>query len=97
MAKRIGGPRRRTRRLMKKETRARGKISLRRYFQPYKEGDVVCLVGEPAVQKGMFHCRYWGKRGVVQGKRGECYEVAVMDRTLKKLFIVHPVHLRRQV
>ncbi len=94
---RIGGSRRKTRRLMKKDVRSRGKISLQRYFQPYKEGDIVCLVGEPAVQKGMFHSRYWGARGVVQAKRGQCYEIAVMDRTLKKLFIIHPIHLRKLV
>jgi ribosomal protein L21E len=82
---------------MKKDVRTRGKISLQRYFQPYKEGDIVCLVGEPAVQSGMFHTRYWGMRGVVQGKRGACYEVAVMDRTLRKMFVIHPIHLRKAV
>lgn len=95
MAKRIGGSRRKTRRLMRKNVRRRGKISLGRYFQPYKAGDKVVLVGEPAVQTGMFHARYWGKSAVVEEKRGQCYVVAIMDRALKKLLVVHPVHLRR--
>lgn len=80
---------------MRKPVRQRGKISLGRYFQPYAAGDKVVLVGEPAVQKGMFHPRYWGKSAVVERKMGQCYVVSIMDRTLKKTFVVHPVHLRR--
>ncbi len=82
---------------MKKDVRSKGKISLRRYFQPYSKGDVVFLVGEPAVQKGMFHPRYWGKQGIVGNKRGACYEVSILDRKLEKIFIVHPIHLRKDV
>ena len=96
MAMRIGGSRRKTRRLMKKDVRKRGKISLRAFFEPYKVGDGVILVGEPAVQTGMFHCRYWGKKATIEEKRGACYMVSIMDRKLKKSFVVHPVHLRRE-
>jgi large subunit ribosomal protein L21e len=80
---------------MKKANRTAGKISLSRYFQPYKDGDLVVLVGEPAVQRAMFHPRYWGCRGTVVGKRGRCYEIMISDQGLAKMFVVHPIHLRK--
>lgn len=80
---------------MKKDNRTRGKISLSRYFQPYAPGDLVVLVGEPAVQRAMFHPRYWGCRGTILAKRGRCYEVEISDKGLAKMFVVHPIHLRK--
>ena len=94
MTKRIGGFRRKTRYRFKKERRAKGKISLTRYFQSFSAGDRVYLDVEPAVQKGMYFPRFMGKVGVVKGKRGRCYEVTVKDGK-EKMLIVHPVHLKK--
>jgi len=93
--KRIGQARRKTRNKLSKSQREKGKLSLTKFFQKFKEGDNVILKAEPAVQKGMYHPNYYGKRGVVKGKQGRCYEVAIKDRTKSKLLIVHPVHLMR--
>ncbi len=95
MAKRIGGNRRKTRYKYKKEIRAKGKISISRYFEEYKEGEKVALSVESAVQKGMYFPRFIGKVGVIIGKRGRCYEIKVNDQGKEKTLIAHPVHLKR--
>ena len=95
MVKRIGGFRRKTRYKLKKSLRSKGKISLRKYFQAFKEGDKVLLASEPSVQKGMYFPRFHSKVGTVKSKRGRCYEISIKDRNKEKTLIVHPVHLRR--
>ncbi len=95
MVKRIGGFRRKTRDKLKKPIRRKGKISITRYFQEFKEGDVVQLLAEPAIQKGMFHPRFYGKRAAIKGMKGKCYLVGIKDHNKNKELIVHPVHLKR--
>lgn len=95
MAKRIGGNRRKTRHKFAKNVRYRGKISLADYFQTFKEGEKVCLVAEPSVQKGFYHARFHGKAGKVLRQRGKCYEVEITDVNMKKTLVVHPVHIKR--
>ena len=95
MVQRKGGIRRKTRYKLRKEKRARGKISLTRYFQTFKSGDRVYLGVEPAVQKGTYHPKFMGKSGVVKGKRGRCYEIMINDLGKEKKLIIHPVHLKR--
>lgn len=68
---------------------------MRRYFSQYKEGESVGLAAEPAVQKGMYHPRFYGRVGIIEGKRGRCYLVSIKDGGKEKTLIVHPVHLRR--
>ncbi|MBI2130632.1 50S ribosomal protein L21e [Candidatus Woesearchaeota archaeon] len=95
MVTRIGGMRRKTRYKFRKEQRAKGKISMSRYFQKFSVGDKVALGVEPAVHKGMYHPNYIGKIGTVTAKRGSCYMVSVMDANKQKTLIAHPVHLKR--
>jgi len=95
MVKRMGGLRRKTRYKFRKQKRSVGKISMTRYFQSFNSGDKIYLGVESAVQKGMYHPRFMGKSGIVKGKRGKCYEVAINDLGKDKVLIVHPVHLRR--
>lgn len=95
MVKRIGGTRRKTRHKLSKNIRNRGKISLVKYFQEFKKGDNVYLVAEPSVHKGMFWPRFYGKAGLVAGKRGRCYEVRIRDGNKSKVVITHPIHLKR--
>ncbi len=95
MAKRVGGFRRKTRSKLKKHVRSRGKVAIKSYFQHFKPGDRVLLKAEPAVQKAMYFPRFHAKTGVVEAKRGKCYEVSIIDGGKKKLLVVHPVHLRK--
>ena len=93
--KRIGRSRRKTRAKFTKSNRAKGKISLSRFFQEFKEGDKVLLSVEPAIQKGMYDRKFISKSGIIKKKNGKCYEVNINDRNKEKTLIVHPVHLKR--
>ena len=93
--KHTGGLRRGTRHKFRKNVRDRGKISLTRYFQEFKEGERVAFVAETAIQKGLYPRRYHGSAGVVRGKKGSCYIVEVKGIREIKSFIVHPVHLKK--
>jgi len=95
MAKRVGGFRRKTRSKLKKSVRDRGKIVIKNYFQDFKPGDRVLLKAEPAFQKAMYFPRFHARSGIVEGKRGRCYEIVIRDGDKRKLLIVHPVHLRK--
>ena len=92
---RKGGLRRKTRYLSKKSLSERGKLSISRYLQSFKADDKVELSWESAVQKGMYHPRFYGKRGIVKGKQGKCYEILITDGNKPKTLIVHPIHLRK--
>lgn len=95
MARNLGTLRTKTRYKLQKEVRQKGKISVSRYFQEFKKGDKVHLVAEPAVQKGMYFARFFGRTGVILAKRGNCYEIEIIDGSKKKMLISHPVHLKR--
>jgi len=97
MAKRVGGFRRKTRDKLQKNIRQKGKLSLSRYFQEFQDAERVQLLGEPSIQRGMYFPRYHGRVGKIVGKKGGCYQVAVQDGSKNKIFVVHPVHLRRVV
>ena len=95
MVKAPKGFRHRTRKLLRKHIREKGGVPpLSLLMYKYKPGDKVYIIINPSIVKGMPHRRYHGKVGVVLGKRGRAYEVAVkVGSKLKKLF-VRPEHLR---
>lgn len=95
MANRRGSYRRKTRKLMTKNFRGRGKINFTRYLAEYKDGEKILLKTEPAVQDGIYHLRYHGKTGIIKGRQGRCYAVEIMDGSKPKKLIVHPVHFER--
>lgn len=94
MVTRVGGARRKTRNLFRKNTRQKGKISLRRYLQELEPGQKVALAMEPAVQEGAYHHRHYGKIGKIKCRQGACYVVQVRDGGKMKEIIAHPVHLK---
>ncbi len=89
------GSRRKTRYELQKHKREKGKISISRYFQKFKDGDKVVIKIDPSVQKGVFHPRFHGKAGVIKGKKGSCYEVLIKDLKKQKTILVHPIHIRK--
>ncbi len=95
MVQRIGGNRRKTRSKLRKSVRTKGKISVTKYSQKFNEGDAVYLVAEPAVQKGMFHPRFHGKSGIVEGKQGSNYCIKIKDGGKTKILLAHPIHLKK--
>ncbi len=95
MVKRIGGNRRKSRTKLIRPIREKGKISITRYLQEYKDGEKVVLGFNSAIQKGAYNPRYLGRVGIIQKRRGECYEITFNDGEKEKMVIVHPIHLRR--
>ena len=95
MVKKIGGFRRKTRHKLSKPRRSKGKISVKKFFQTFADGDKVVLNAEPAVQKGMYFPRFHGKVGIIKKKIGRCYKVLIKDGKKEKVPLVHPVHLKK--
>tara|TARA_Y100000310_G_scaffold249148_1_gene255164 strand:+ start:88 stop:375 length:288 start_codon:yes stop_codon:yes gene_type:complete len=93
--KRIGKFRRKTRYKLKKGRKDKGKISITKYLQNFKPGETVILSAEPAVQSGLYHPRFFGKRGTIKSKIGRCFEVQITDINKDKVLIVHPIHLKK--
>ena len=69
---RIGGNRRKSRHKLKKGRREKGKISVSRFMQTFKEGQGVYLSMEPAYHKGSYNTKFIGKSGIVKNARGKC-------------------------
>ena len=78
----------------RKPVRTRGKLSLSRYFQKFKEGDIVAVVKERALVTN-FPDRLQGRTGVVLGKRGKTYLVKIKDSAKEKEFLIQPIHLKK--
>jgi large subunit ribosomal protein L21e len=87
------GIRNRTRSLLTKEPREKGKIGLSRLLHDYQTGEKVVIKINSTIQKGMPHRRYHGKIGVVLNKRGRAYTVRVPQGNATKEITVRPEHL----
>ena len=95
MVTRKGGARRKTRHLLTKNYRNKGKMSLKAYFRQFETGERVIIKPEPAHQNGSCHRRYFGKNALVSKKQGDCYEVTLNVNRKQKKLIMHPVHLKK--
>jgi ribosomal protein L21E len=78
----------------KKPIRKRGKISLSKYFQKFKEGESVAVIRERSID-GTFPKRLQGRTGVIEGKQGREYIVSIKDQEKKKKFLIKAVHLKK--
>jgi large subunit ribosomal protein L21e len=91
--KKSRGYRARTRRLLSKKPREKGKIGLSKLLQEYQPGNRVVVKMNPSIHKGMPHRRYHGKVGAIVDKRGRSYVVSVTQGDATKEIIVRPEHL----
>ncbi len=89
------GPRRKSRSILTKRVRERGKLGLSRLLANYEVGEKVIIDIDSGVHKGMPHKRYQGKVGTIVEKRGWAYIVEIPQRKISKLIISTPEHLRR--
>ena len=80
--------------LKKKSMREHGKIRLSNYFQKFHNGDRVAVVRELSKQP-KFPKTLQGRSGVVDGMRGSSYIVKIKDISKEKMYLIHPVHLRK--
>ena len=88
------GPRRRSRHILRKSPRERGKLPLSRLIREYEVGDKVAIIIDPAIHKGMPHRRYHGKIGTIGEKRGKAYVVNLKEGGKTRYLIVRPEHIR---
>jgi large subunit ribosomal protein L21e len=91
--RRSKGYRSRTRSLLRKHPRERGKIGLSRILRAYQIGDKVTILLDASVHKGMPHRRYHGRSGTIQEKRGKSYVVNVEMGKQTKQIIAKPEHI----
>lgn len=95
MVTRIGGTRRGTRYMFRKQAGTAGKVSLRNFLQQFELGDKIVLKADSSINKGIYYGRFHGKIATVTRKRGFCYEVQLKDGSKLKTIIVHPVHMKK--
>ena len=80
--------------IKRKRQREHGKIKLSRYFQDFEKGDRVAVIRELAVQP-KFPSKLQGRSGMINSKRGNSYIVKIKDLKKEKIYIIHPVHLKK--
>ncbi len=76
-----------------KAIRSRGKINLARHLQELNKGDRVTVIRDLAVE-GNFPRQIQGLTGMIEGKRGKAYIVAMRQGNKEKRFIIQGVHLK---
>jgi len=80
--------------LKHKLIREKGKFSFTRFFQKFKEGEMVAVVRELNQPFG-YPKRLQGRTGHVISKRGSAYYVEILDMNKKKRYIIKPIHLKK--
>ena len=90
------GPRRKSRSVLTKRVREKGKLGLSRLLAKYEVGDKVIINIDPGIHKGMPHKRFQGKVGTVVEKRGKAYVLDLPQRKTSKYVIAGPEHIKRQ-
>ena len=93
MGRKAKGFRRKTRSLLRRKPRERGKTGLSKILHEYETGEKVVVKIDPSVHKGMPHRRYHGRIGVIVNKRGRSYVVNVTQGKAVKEIIVRPEHI----
>lgn len=89
------GPRRKSRSVLTKRVREKGKLGLSRLLVKYEVGDKVVINIDPGIHKGMPHRRYQGKVGTVVEKRGKAVIVDIPQRKTSKYIIAGPEHVKK--
>jgi len=92
------GYRQRTRRKFKKGFRQNGAIRMTNYLTKFRKGDIVDIVVDSAIHKGMPHHQYHGKTGVVYNLNKRAVGVrllkTVRHRKIEKFLHVRVEHIR---
>ena len=87
------GYRRKTRSLLRRKAREKGKTGLSKILREYESGDRVVINLNPRIHKGMPHRRFHGRVGIVKSKRGRAYVVDVTQGDALKTITIRPEHL----
>jgi large subunit ribosomal protein L21e len=89
------GIRRKSRSVLSKRVRNRGKLPLTRLLTKYEEGESVVINIDPGIHKGMPHKRFQGKVAKVVGRRGKAYLLEIPQRKTVKTIIATPEHFMK--
>jgi large subunit ribosomal protein L21e len=89
------GTRRKSRSVLTKRVREKGKLGLSRLLAKYEVGEKVVINIDPGIHKGMPHKRFQGKVGTVVERRGKAYVLDIPQRKTSKLVIAGPEHVRK--
>ena len=73
----------------------KGKLQVSKFVKKLEIGEMVQLVGQPSIVKGIYFRRFHGRTGTITGKQGECYKVHIKDGGKDKTLIVAAVHLNK--
>ncbi|MBL7170210.1 MAG: 50S ribosomal protein L21e [Candidatus Aenigmarchaeota archaeon] len=92
MTHKAKGARSRTRTLLAR--RNREKTSVNKRLQQFNIGSRVVIKPDSSENKGRPFKRFYGKSGIVAGKRGRSYIIKVKDKNKEKEIIASPVHLK---
>ena len=93
MGRKAKGYRRKTRYILQRKPRERGKTGLSKVLREYEPAEKVIIKLDPSVHKGMPHRRFHGRIGVITEKRGRSYVVSVSQGKAIKEMIVRPEHI----
>jgi large subunit ribosomal protein L21e len=77
-----------------KPIREKGKFSLTKFFQKFKEGDTIAVVRNLGFNLG-YSKRVQGRTGKILEKRGAAYYVEISDLGKPKRYLIKPIHLRK--
>lgn len=91
------GYRHKTRALLRRKPREKGKTGLSKILRKYTSGEKVVIKINPSIHKGMPHRRYHGRIGVIAKKKGRAYIVDVTQGDATKQIIVRPEHLEPHI
>jgi len=74
----------------------RERTTVNALLKQFEVGDRVVIDIDSSVQGAMPHLRFQGKSGIVQAKRGDAYEVEILDGGKKKTLVVGVAHLKKE-
>ncbi|MGC8597791.1 MAG: 50S ribosomal protein L21e [Thermocladium sp.] len=94
MTKRTHGYRAKSRSILRKHPRERGRPGLIRWMYEYNPGDKVIIDIDPTNITTAPHRRYQGRVGTVAGLRGKALIIEVQFDKVKKTIITTPDHVR---
>ena len=94
MTKRTHGYRAKSREVLSKHPRERGRPGLIRWMYKYNAGDKVIIDIDPTNIVTAPHRRYQGKVGSVVGTRGRALVIEIKFDREKKTIITTPDHVR---
>lgn len=95
MVVRSKGLRSKSRHILRRKPREKGKTPVTHTLAEFAEGSKVAIKINPSVHGGMPHVRFQGLTATVAGKQGNSYRLVLMAGNKQKQLVVRPEHLKQ--